>query len=109
MFAPNTNKQLAFDDSTLGLTEREAGVDLMRECITALAARMHGGADRGGRRESGSVITDYRYEQNVQSDSQFLKDSIGRAAGPSPVCCRPLAGLPLTFPQYTTDISSVHY
>ena len=46
MFAPNTNKQLAFDDSC------------------------------------GSVITDYRYEQNVQSDSQFLKDSIENAAGP---------------------------
>ena len=29
--------------------------------------------------ERGSVVTDYRYEQNIHSDSQFLKDSIGSA------------------------------
>ena len=29
--------------------------------------------------ENGSVITDYQYEQNIYSDSQFLKDSIDSA------------------------------
>ena len=29
--------------------------------------------------ESGSVITGYRYEQNIYSDSQFLKDSLENA------------------------------
>lgn len=28
--------------------------------------------------KNGSVITDYQYEQNIHSDSQFLKDSLGR-------------------------------
>lgn len=28
--------------------------------------------------KNGSVITDYQYEQNTYSDSQFLKDSLGR-------------------------------
>ena len=32
-------------------------------------------------RESGSVITDYQYEQKTCSDSQFLKDSIDSAPG----------------------------
>ena len=31
--------------------------------------------------ENGSGLTDYRYEQNVHSDSQFLKDSIDSAPG----------------------------
>ena len=28
--------------------------------------------------ESGSVVTEYQYEQNIHSDSQFLKDHLGK-------------------------------
>ena len=31
--------------------------------------------------ENGSRLTDYQYEQNTYSDSQFLKDSIDSAPG----------------------------
>ena len=36
--------------------------------------------------ENGSGLTDYQYEQNVHSDSQFLKDNIENAPGKEEEC-----------------------